>query len=330
MKRLLFSTNVACLLLLFLSAGDGWAQTHEFAPVGAEWYYGFGDFFTYGYQHVMVEKDTVVDDVDCVKLVKWNYVYNQLTQTLNDYKQGLNEYVACVDNKVYLYGEQGFQLWFDFDAEVGDSWPLPSHYYELTSGGNAGSVVVEAKGTMWVNGLELKYIDIIDREGSEYGYGWYHLGGGVPYTVRVCERIGPLGCYLFPVSHVNEDENEGGALRCYQDETIGHVSYYSNNCDYINTEYQDVEELPEDDAVVICPNPASTWAVVDYKLPADKTEAVVEIYNSLGAKVMSVELVGSQGQRVLDFRHLPGGVYTYNLRSGEFVKTGKIVITTVH
>lgn len=78
--------------------------------------------------------------------------------------------------------------------------------------------------------------------------------------------------------------------------------------------------------ITIIPNPASTWAVVDYKLPADKTEAVVEIYNSLGAKVMSVELVGSQGQRVLDFRHLAGGVYTYNLRNGEFVKTGKLVI----
>lgn len=294
------------IVLLFLLLGVitvGKAQTHEFAPVGAEWYFEFGDFFTRGYMRIIVEKDTIVNGVDCVKLVKRNFVYNYLNQSLYDYKGGADEYVASIGDKVYLYGEQGFQLWFDFDAEVGDTWPLPSHYYDLMLGDDPGALVVEAKGTMWVNGQELKYIDVRDRDGSEFGYGVYYLGADSSYTVRVCERIGPLGCYMFPVSHVEQDDIEGGTLRCYQDDEIGHVSYFSGNCDYINEEYQMIGEEPSQ-GLKVFPNPFQDQFVIHCD---DETVQWVRIYNVLGQLVLEKQWTDKGDQ--VDLSRCPSGFY---------------------
>ena len=314
--------HIGIILLLLMLGGItiGKAQTHEFAPIGAEWFYGYGDFFTQGYVHFIAEKDTIVDGVACLKLVKRNYVYNNLSQTLYDYKGGLDEYVASINDKVYLYGEQGFQLWFDFDAEVGDSWPLPSHYYDLMLGGEAGSLVVEAKGAMWVNGYELRYIDVRDGEGSEFGYGWYHLGVDSPYTVRVCERIGPLDCYLFPISHVEEDNIEGGSLRCYQDDEIGSVSYFSGNCDYINQDYQMVEEEHEA-GLIVFPNPFQDQFTIHCD---DDTVQWVRVYDALGQLVLEKEWTENEVQ--VDMSEYSSGIYNI-LLGGEQRYQSRIIRT---
>jgi hypothetical protein len=79
--------------------------------------------------------------------------------------------------------------------------------------------------------------------------------------------------------------------------------------------------------VNVIPNPASTWATVDYALPSDKSQAVFTLTNTFGIAVMSTELNGRQGQKVLDLRNLADGVYVYTIRSGEYSITGKLVVT---
>ena len=79
--------------------------------------------------------------------------------------------------------------------------------------------------------------------------------------------------------------------------------------------------------VSVSPNPAATWATVDYALPAKTSKATVTIANTLGVSVLSTELDGSQGQKVLDLRGLADGVYVYTVRCGELIHTGKLVVT---
>ncbi len=43
--------------------------------------------------------------------------------------------------------------------------------------------------------------------------------------------------------------------------------------------------------------------------------------------VMSTELNGKQGQKVLDLRGLADGVYVYSVRCGDRITTGKLIIT---
>lgn len=77
----------------------------------------------------------------------------------------------------------------------------------------------------------------------------------------------------------------------------------------------------------LSPNPATTWAVVDYTLPPTMSKATVVLANTLGVTVMTTELNGTQGQKVLDLRSLPDGVYLYTIRCGSYMETGKLVVT---
>ena len=77
----------------------------------------------------------------------------------------------------------------------------------------------------------------------------------------------------------------------------------------------------------ISPNPATTWTTVDYTLPANMSKATLAITNTLGVTVMSTELNGKQGQKVLDLRGLADGVYVYRVRCGEYIYSGKLIIT---
>jgi len=78
--------------------------------------------------------------------------------------------------------------------------------------------------------------------------------------------------------------------------------------------------------VSVKPNPATTWTAVDYTLPAKLSKATMTVSNALGVTVMSTELNGNQGQKVLDLRGLADGVYLYTIRCGEYLQTGKLVI----
>ena len=75
------------------------------------------------------------------------------------------------------------------------------------------------------------------------------------------------------------------------------------------------------------PNPATTWATVEYTLPGDMSKASFTVTNTLGVTVMSTELNGKQGQKVLDLRGLADGVYVYSVRCGDRITTGKLIIT---
>lgn len=79
-------------------------------------------------------------------------------------------------------------------------------------------------------------------------------------------------------------------------------------------------------AINVSPNPATTWTTVDYALPANKTRAMLTVANTLGITVMSAELHGNQGQKVLDLRGLADGVYVFTVRCGEYSTTGKLII----
>ena len=46
-----------------------------------------------------------------------------------------------------------------------------------------------------------------------------------------------------------------------------------------------------------------------------------------GVKAMVIELNGAQGTKTLDLHDLAAGVYGYTVRSGDYQKAGRIIIT---
>lgn len=73
------------------------------------------------------------------------------------------------------------------------------------------------------------------------------------------------------------------------------------------------------------PNPASAWTEIDFTLPAEEKRATLFITNALGVNVMTTELIGNQGRKTFFLENLPSGVYTYFIRCGEYVVTGKLM-----
>lgn len=77
--------------------------------------------------------------------------------------------------------------------------------------------------------------------------------------------------------------------------------------------------------VSISPVPATTWATIDYKLPEKTAKATLTIVNTMGVKMMDVEILGCKGSKVIDLRHITNGVY-YLIINGDVTKTKKFVI----
>lgn len=79
--------------------------------------------------------------------------------------------------------------------------------------------------------------------------------------------------------------------------------------------------------VSVAPNPATTWTTVNYALPKQGTKTLLTLTNVLGVNVLSMELEGTQGNKVLDLRNLAAGVYVYTIRYEQITEIGKLVIT---
>lgn len=78
--------------------------------------------------------------------------------------------------------------------------------------------------------------------------------------------------------------------------------------------------------VSVTPNPATTWTIVDFALPNKVTKAMCTLTNTIGVKMLDVELNGNKGQKVLDLRNLSDGIYIYSVNCEGFSQTGKLVI----
>ncbi len=178
--------------MLLVAAGAAKAQTHEFAPVGAERHYGRQTMFTWGYIRIFVTNDTIIDGHVCSVLQKEEHGFNYYSQSLFHFNKG-HEYFTQINGSVLVYRKGSFYKLFDFGADVGDSWIIPGHDQD-------GRVIVCGKGTEIVDGVELRYILIADEFGVPYGYG-NEMAGDTLFlhdTIKVLKRIGPIGSYLLP------------------------------------------------------------------------------------------------------------------------------------
>ncbi|WP_373728270.1 T9SS type A sorting domain-containing protein [Bacteroides heparinolyticus] len=281
MKRHYTSRSKALLLFLLLAvAGVAKAQTHEFAPIGAEWHYGRQTMFTWGYIRIFVTNDTIIDGHVCSVLQKEEHGFNYYSQALYHFNLG-REYFTQIKDSVLVYRKGRFYKLFDFGSSIGDTWTVVGR--EDVCEENFGRVHVVGKGTETINGIDLRYVLVVDDVHSYWGYGHTMYGEPPVYpndTVKIIECIGPIGSYLLPRQRCLFDYMEGGDLRCYSDDKLGYLNYDPERfCDYINEEYQGIEELSSGNELQVFPNPCNNFLTV--VLPK-KDQYVVTIYDNFG------------------------------------------------
>lgn len=135
----------------------------------------------------------------------------------------------------------------------------------------------------------------------------------------------------------NIAENGFGTSKSLATTLLREISgQYGNNCTCPTLPEQIVRKTissnnnaVKDDvySVNIIPNPATTQTTLEYQLPEKAALSTLRIMNSLGIIVLEISIYDDKGTRTLDLGNLPAGIYTYIFRSGNYLKTDKLVIT---
>ena len=124
--------NEVLLLLLLTVAGLAKAQTHEFAPVGAEWYYE--RLYREGWNLTGVTYDRF-RSLRTVDINGWECKEIELFQNLDC--DGLvnphteKTYITQEESRIYEVKDGQRLLLYDFDKNPGDSWYAPKYDVEV-------------------------------------------------------------------------------------------------------------------------------------------------------------------------------------------------------
>jgi hypothetical protein len=280
-------------------------QVYDFAPIGAQWYYGNRENPLGGPEagYLLVEsvRDTVISEQAARILTK---TYHASDGSIKD--EGI-ELVFNQGNKVfYMKGDQPYLL-YDFTAETGDTLEFREPFYSTQNPDTTFTMVVDSTDFISIEGIELKRIYLRD-----IAWHWDL------YSTHI-ERIGNIP-YMFPQIGLQCDAACYDPFRCYSDQNI----YYkplSYDCDRLVTGTDD-HHLTEH--IRIYPNPASNVVNFSFKHPY-YANSILQLF-SVDGKMVSEVVVCEQNISV-DITEFKQGVYFYNwfLLEKE-VKVGKFIV----
>ena len=300
----------AFLLLLLFVAGVAEAQTHEFAPIGAEWHYGIKQFSTEGYVRIKSLSDTIIDGTSCKILEKRCFLYDHLDGIEKEFVKG-HEYIAQIGDSIMLYRFGRFCKLYDFTVETGDTVSFPGSYsFEadefVTFGDSIGKAVVIGKGVSEIDGLELKYYDLRKVDNSAWAFDQDFYQG----YARICEKIGNLSGYLFPEQQLIADYFEGGTLRCYSDNETSTINFSTPyvECDYFHAVDENTVE-----SLTVYPNPFKERLIVE--LPTEDNYTVM-VYDTFGRTITKQVIIGRKAE--MDFPTPQSGVFHLVIQSNSY------------
>lgn len=292
------------------------AQTFEFAPIGASWWYNSNEISAVGYMQIESVGDTVILSKLC-RILKKTKHYIDLSSPDHDehtYEAGY-EYIFQDDSLIYYYSDGTFWTLYDFTASVGDTWQV---YYNdpdvisLSECDSLGTIEVTERSDTIIDGFNLIKMQTQHYPGSLWSF----------YEHDILERIGSL-FYLFPgVTNdciSSTDNYVPGPLRCYQDAEIGMVKFSEEECDYI---YLGVSEI-SDNLFNIWPNPADGIIYVR----GNYTEDVQLEFSDITGKNIPVNALRSSADILsANISFLPAGIYFINIYDENiYIGTQKIL-----
>lgn len=285
-----------------------------FAPVGAKWHYNtfvqtLGGGTRGGHISYEVVKDTIINGKISKEVT---FSGNQVIPTI-----GLTNpfYLHYDSNRVYWLNKMTgiFDLLYDFNAEVGDSWTIKlqcdsSDYPWLVT--DTMTFTVNAVYYDTINGIPLKRLNTTTSPASSVnGYSNY----------RISEYIGGI---TVPFPHNYNCSGIGihtwmGDLRCYEDGKFGLFSR-RNPC---AAPISSLEEELNKSQISISPNPANRNIIIESS----------QLMEEISVSNLAGEVLINSKQRDLT-HHLnttilvPGMYFVSILLEGGRIRTKKIII----
>ena len=229
-------------------------------------------------------------------------------------------------------------IWSKCYGGTGDDYPVEVFQNEdggFTVFGTSNSIDgdVQSMANLIVPGYGINNKLWIFRTDSEGNLLWERaLGPQGTYMTQMSDviKLDDKTYTIAATSHVVGEHQYAGDWNCSNENLCSGKSFWVLHItDIFN--YDDPTGIEEQPKVVplqmnVHPNPATTWATIDYTLPNGNAKAELSVFNAMGVKVKQVELDGNQGQKVLDLRGLAPGVYFYTLCCGGLRQTDKLVL----
>lgn len=303
-------------LALCLTLGSTLAQPQFLAP-GAEWWYTFrgGMIQVEGWNHYYVEKDTVVDNLPCKKLLCNSY--SRQISTGGSFTQ--NTYASFVrqqGDSVFLYKVSKWMLRWRTNPSAGATYTMPYQYW---SDSYQINIKVDSIKPITIGGKPMKRIFqsgkiVLVAQPSIV------LGGGRGVIIS---HIGPEASVNFDYTTCwNSFDCFDNHLCRYRSAEIPLHFFNSSNCDVISHS----EEPGLSSSLHLIPNPCTDriQLVLDGTIPSEIFE--VSIVSQSG-QLVHTQAVFLQKTLELEIQNLPPGVYYCYVRGEQahaverFVKT---------
>ena len=296
--------KIITILIAVLSL-QGFSQ--EWSPIGAKWHYTQRtinpDLISYNTFESVA--DDTINGIPCKRMIEVDRYWGDSTLKTH--------YMYSSNDSVFFFRDGDFHLLLDFSAVEGDTIVLG---WYGTASGDPLLMIVDSTSTIDING-ETRIIQYVT------------CGDGlvVEFAEEVIEGIGST-YYMFPVL----DGQPYGALRCYEDSTVGlflspfHPNFWWNfeDCDQIITGIDEKEAYAY---MSTYPNPFTTSTTIEYELYTF-SNIQFTVYNMIGEVVhIAEELNIPPGRHKVTWSpgHLPAGLYYGVLRSEDGVSVVKMV-----
>ncbi len=279
-----------------------YAQSTDFAPLGAKWYYTEESYAPPRITPFIVE--VVAKEMYAGKLC------SKITSSKFHPSTSLPEpcYLYTQNDTVFFYSEMTnrFEMLYDFTATVGSAWVIGG-LIATDPPFVSDTIVVDSLSSIIVNGASLKVWHIHSNTNT------------IDWGNRIIEKMGNdalfaprYGFFHIPV----------WGLRCF--ETPGmeyHLVPYACDTVYWTTSTSAPEYA---DKIKIMPSPFQEMISVTLELSLDNAQ--ISLYNSAGVQVLTQNV--SFGTTQINTERLPAGIYFYTIvEKGLVVQRGKAMKT---
>jgi hypothetical protein len=288
-------------ILFFALFFSSLSFAQNWAPAGAKWHYTYIGF-SIAYVEIANVGDTIIAGQSCQKLQK---TFNGLQFGVTPVNYIFDTTYTYENNGiVYVLEQNQWKTLYNFNAVVGDHWPM-APMPEFGGCTENSQLKVLATGTKVINAQTLKYlvVDFCNPDLTSQGF-----------QDTIIEKIGFTGSYMLPFDMCTMafDGNEGGPFRCYSDDNFStYKPFYANDCEYlVGVEENQMHKL------AIFPNPSAGKFTIEAPLQSGQA---IELYNLNGQQVFKQDILNSVVNQTLEIDLTPG-MYVLKLISQDGVQ----------
>ena len=272
----------ALLLLLLVAAGGVKAQTHEFAPVGAEWYYE--RLYREGWNLTGIAYDRF-RSLRTVEINGWECKEIELFQNL-DCSGVVNPhveyyYIHQEGNQVYEVENGERYLLYDFGKDAGEWWYAPKY--------NDTIHVYEVDSVPMQDGNYRKRLRLWPSNNSDLYFGNLIEGIGLDLSVFPFELL--VGS---PCAHSN--------IRCYSENGVSLIVSEMVECDYEVWAVDEYDESPRMSINTL----AETTLHIEFLTMTENVKQI-KIIDSMGRIIYMTKTIDNMLD--IDFSSKPQGMY---------------------